>query len=126
MENELIVIEREDYIDLTDSKLELFYMLGQLIDEIKSLPRCCAVRKLAVKAAEFEARREDIAENWGIPKRLLDKCEIEKIHSAMLDNVITPEEAGYIPDNRNDVAEASEHFMAAIRILAGINVEFDE
>jgi len=115
MENKQYLINSDDYIQLVEGQVCMYCMLSQIFEYAKQLPKC--TMQIKQKCEAFEEICSEIIESMGLPEEYLTDLDIDSIREVMLDNLIEPEEAGYVPDNVSDMAKAAEHCIEAFRIL---------
>ena len=98
-ENELYLIQEEDYLRHIDEKLELYAMLCQLIQTIRRQP-ACPPNAIAHYTAEIYAQKcEQLFKSWGIPESYLVTGDTDELIELMENELITPEDAGFYPND---------------------------
>lgn len=100
MENEnLYLIHEDDYIRHIDEKLELYAMLRQTASAVKKLPDTKANKEAKRIAGIYSDRAKAMYDGWGIPDHYLITADMDDLCELMENELITPVEAGYYPDD---------------------------
>ena len=101
MENEkLYLIHEDDYIKHINEKLELYAMLRQLIFHLRKIPDTRAVtRRVKEMANAYDIRCDELFDSWGIPGCYMVFGDTDALCELMENELIEPENAGYIPDD---------------------------
>ena len=105
MNNELYLIHREDYISHIDDKVRLYSMLKQINHMIARLPNNRGNKELSNIAACFDKISEEMFRSWGIPKSYLVFGHEAALSKLMENELIAPEDAGYVCDDEDDEDE---------------------
>lgn len=105
MSNELYLIHREDYVGHIDDKVRLYSMLKQINHMISHLPSNRGNKKLTDMAVCFDIISEEMFRGWGIPKSYLVFGHEAALSKLMENELIAPEDAGYVCDDEDDEDE---------------------
>ena len=105
MNNELYLIHREDYISHIDDKVRLYSMLKQINHMIARLPNNRGNKELSNIAACFDKISEEMFRSWGIPKSYLVFGHEAALSKLIENELIAPEDAGYVCDDEDDEDE---------------------
>ena len=105
MNNELYLIHREDYIRHIDDKVRLYSMLKQINHMISRLPSNRGNKELTDMATCFDIISEEMFRSWGIPKSYLVFGHEAALSKLMENELIAPEDAGYVCDDEDDEDE---------------------
>lgn len=107
-QNELYLIQEEDYLRHIDEKLELYAMLCQLIQTIRRQP-ACPPNAVSHYTAEIYAQKCDqLFNSWGIPESYMVTGDTDELIDLMENELIAPEDAGFHPDDHY-VSEVYEY-----------------
>ena len=105
MSNELYLIHREDYVGHIDDKVRLYSMLKQINHMISRLPSNRGNKELTDMAVCFDVISEEMFRSWGIPKSYLVFGHEAALSKLMENELIAPEDAGYVCDDEDDEDE---------------------
>ena len=105
MSNELYLIHREDYVGHIDDKVRLYSMLKQINHMISRLPSNRGNKELTDMAVCFDIISEEMFRSWGIPKSYLVFGNEAALSKLMENELIAPEDAGYVCDDEDDEDE---------------------
>ena len=105
MKNELYLIHHEDYVSHIDDKVRLYSMLKQINHMISRLPSNRGNKELTDMAVCFDIISEEMFRSWGIPKSYLVFGHEAALSKLMENELIAPEDAGYVCDDEDDEDE---------------------
>ena len=105
MSNELYLIHREDYVGHIDDKVRLYSMLKQINHMISRLPSNRGNKELTDLAVCFDIISDEMFRSWGIPKSYLVFGHEAALSNLMENELIAPEDAGYVCDDDDDENE---------------------
>lgn len=97
MNNEHYLIHKDDYIKHIDEKVLLYMMVQQLtfqIDKLTPTKKNEALRRVAKRYSEMI---DAMFQTWGIPGSYLVFSKESDLADLMENELIAPEDAGYIP-----------------------------
>lgn len=97
MNNEHYLIHKDDYIKHIDEKVLLYMMVQQLtfqIDKLTPTKKNEALRRVAKRYSEMI---DAMFQTWGIPGSYLVFSKESDLAELMENELIAPEDAGYIP-----------------------------
>ncbi|MGI6497584.1 MAG: hypothetical protein ACOX0U_01855 [Oscillospiraceae bacterium] len=97
MNNEHYLIHKEDYIHHIDEKMLLYMMVKQLTFQIGKLTPTKKTESLYCIAKHYSNTIEEMFKSWGIPGSYLVFGEESDLAELMENDLIAPEDAGYIP-----------------------------
>ena len=92
----LFLIHKDTYIDHINEKIRLYSMVRQLASMVKVLPSNRGSAALNRLATTLDKESEEMFKSWGIPGSYLLFGNSDDLTSVMLDELLTPEAAGYV------------------------------
>lgn len=97
MNNEHYLIHKEDYIKHIDEKMLLYMMVKQLTFQIGKLTPTKKTESLCCMFKHYSDTIEEMFKSWGIPGSYLVFGKESDLAELMENELINPEDAGYIP-----------------------------
>ena len=97
MNNEMYLIHKDDYIHHIDEKKLLYMMVKQLTFQIGKLTPTKKTESLCCIAKHYTNTIKEMFKSWGIPGSYLVFGEESDLAELMENELIAPEDAGYIP-----------------------------
>lgn len=97
MNNEHYLIHKDDYIKHIDEKVLLYMMVQQLIFQIDKLTPTKNNEALRRVAKRYSEMIDAMFQTWGIPSSYLVFSNESDLAELMENELIAPEDAGYIP-----------------------------
>lgn len=95
MNNDIYLIQSEDYIKHIDDKIFLYVLVKQLARKVMKLPSNRGNKELSDLAENCNALAEKMFRSWGIPKTYLYSSDPDELETLMDNELITPEDAGF-------------------------------
>ena len=125
MNNELYLIHREDNVGHIDDKVRLYSMLKQINHMISRLPSNRGNKELTDMAVCFDIFSDEMFRGWGIPKSYLVFGHEAALSKLMENELIAPEDAGYVCDDEDEDDEDDEDECDGCECSAGDDDEVD-
>ena len=97
MNNEMYLIHKDDYIHHIDEKKLLYMMVKQLTFQIGKLTPTKKTESLCCISKHYSNTIEEMFKSWGIPGSYLVFGKESDLAELMENELINPEDAGYIP-----------------------------
>ncbi len=97
MNNEHYLIHKDDYIKHIDEKVLLYMMVQQLTFQINKLAPTKKNEALRSVANRYHEMIDAMFQTWGIPGSYLVFSKESDLAELMENELIAPEDAGYIP-----------------------------
>jgi len=97
MNNNMYLIQGEDYIKHIDDKVLLYGMVRQLAHQISKLPSNRGSKGLAASAERCSNMADQMFRSGGIPGSYLVFGNEDDLTELMENELILPEDAGYFP-----------------------------
>lgn len=97
MNNEHYLIHKADYISHIDDKVMLYSFVKQLTHHIAKMKMPHAYGYIGKMAKHYDIAADKLFDSWGIPKSYLVFDNEEALAELMENELIAPEDAGYIP-----------------------------
>ena len=97
MNNEHYLIHKDDYISHIDDKVKLYSFVKQLCHHVTKMKMTPANEHICKMAKHFYIEADKMFDGWGIPGSYLVFGDESDLAELMENELITPEEAGYIP-----------------------------
>lgn len=97
MENKMYLIHEDDYIKHIDEKVFLYSLVKQLTHHVARLAPNRGSKKISNMAKCYDAAADKLFRSWGIPVSYLVFGNKDDLSELMENELITPEDAGYIP-----------------------------
>lgn len=97
MNNEMYLIHKDDYIHHIDEKMLLYMMVKQLTFQIGKLTPTKQTESLCCISKHYSNTIEEMFKSWGIPGSYLVFGKESDLAELMENELIAPEDAGYIP-----------------------------
>lgn len=97
MNNEHYLIHKDDYIKHIDEKVLLYMMVQQLTFQIGKLTPTKKTESLCLVAKRYSEMINAMFQTWGIPGSYLVFSKESDLAELMENELIVPEDAGYIP-----------------------------
>ena len=92
----LYLIHEDTYIDHINEKVQLYSMVKQLANVVKTLPSNRGSAELTRLAATFDKKSEEMFKSWNIPASYLVFGDEDDLTGIMLDELLPPEAAGFV------------------------------
>lgn len=102
MNNEHYLIHKDDYIKHIDEKVLLYMMVQQLTFQINKMAPTKKNEALRRVANRYHEMIDAMFETWGIPGSYLVFSKESDLADLMENELIAPEDAGYIPVEEDD------------------------
>lgn len=97
MNNEHYLIHKDDYIKHIDEKVMLYSFVKQLAHHIMKMKLTPAYEHIGKMAKHYDIAADKLFDSWGIPKSYLVFDNEDALAELMENELIAPEDAGYIP-----------------------------
>lgn len=110
--HDMYLIQEEDYLRHIDEKLELYAMLCQLVHTVLKQPACLPNAITRYTAETYAQKCEQLFKSWDIPQSYLVTGDTDELIKLMENELIAPEDAGYVPEDgfcRCFDGECTEH-----------------
>ncbi len=132
MNNEMYLIQREDYIKHIDEKVQMYGFVKQLVHGISKLPATKGNKAVKEMAVIYGKIIEEQFASWGIPGSYLVTGDAEELTELMENELIEPEEAGFYPcdsgcagncpccEAEDDEADEDEDFSEMLETLSAL------
>lgn len=92
----LFLIHEDTYIDHINEKIQLYSMVKQLTNMVKTLPSNRGSAELTRLAATFDKKSDEMFKSWNIPASYLIFGDEDDLTGIMLDELLSPEAAGFV------------------------------
>lgn len=101
-EDNLAMIDIDDYLGHINEKLELYEMIQRIVQFAKKLPNDALYADMVTHIGYCMMRCESLFNSWGIDGEYLATGDVRHLTELIENELLSPDDAGYVLDDDDD------------------------